>query len=151
MITSHDIIDWPLRTYIEHFDGLMKYLGWIANTTAKSGLGPSLYYEYGDWVPPPPNQWCSGQYMGAYYYILGVQQVLELARATNRQAVVTQLTALLPKIIDEFNSFWFNEDAGSYDVGVQSTFAFALQVGAVPDASRDQLILNLLADIGLQK
>lgn len=42
-------------------------------------------------------------------------------------------------------------DAESYDIGVQSAFAFSLQIGAVPPASRDQVSLNLLSDIGRQK
>jgi hypothetical protein len=48
----------------------MKYLGWLQNTTSKTGLGPDMYCEYGDWCPPPPVPACSGSYMSAYYYIL---------------------------------------------------------------------------------
>ncbi|KAH3766800.1 Bacterial alpha-L-rhamnosidase concanavalin-like domain [Pelomyxa schiedti] len=113
-------------------------------TQASNGLG-NFYGYYGDWCPPPPSPECSISYTSSYYYIMNIGLLCEMADMLGKTDDYQTYTQLKSTQIEAFNSA-FKRDL-TYNIGVQTTQALALDLGAVPSTEIKNVTYNLLDDI----
>jgi alpha-L-rhamnosidase len=108
---------------------------------------------YGDWVPPSQPPGASHQcnptnnppgtchfplaraYTSAYAWISNLQASATIAAAIGEHAAATELRSLIAQLARRWNGEWLHVQNGTYDTGIQTTFALPLALGIVPNSS----------------
>ena len=124
-----------------------------------SSWPPTLY---GDWVPPsfPPgaHKQCNPSnrpdcvfplarpFTSAYSWLSNLQRAAEMATAIGDGATAAEIRSNLTKLTARFNTEWLHAN-GTYDSGIQTTFALPLQLGIVPNSSRAAVAKSFLSSV----
>jgi alpha-L-rhamnosidase len=107
----------------------------------------SLFYHYGDWVPPPPSIKADPSFTASWFFLLNLGQVAEMALAIGEQDDAQRYQQLYQGYISQFNSAFYNAGSHSYDNGVQTTYLLPLYSDFVPRGDLINVTSNLLNDI----
>lgn len=60
------------RIVADLYTQLQSYVAFLAGQAQKTGL-TGMYGDFGDWVPPPPQNKASTHFTGSFYYLLAIQ------------------------------------------------------------------------------
>jgi alpha-L-rhamnosidase len=127
---------------------MQKYLAYL-QTKAKNHI---LYQGLGDWYdlgprPPGVSQLTPNGVTGTaiYYYDLVIMS--RVATLLGKTADAETYTQLAAGVREAFNLIFFNPVTNQYASGSQTANAMAIYTGLVPDASKQAVLENLVADI----
>jgi len=124
------------------YDGVKGWIDWLSGSANKTGL-KDIWSKYGDWVPPPKNPKANIHLTGAFFYILGVQQVSELANALGKTSDAQKYSKLAKDLGPQFNSAFFSN--GKYGSNLQTSMVLPLYLDIVEN--KDQTFKDLLTDL----
>ena len=153
----------PWRLYTEygdsdvlaaHYDGMRAFVDYLTSRSSKSLVTGT----YGDWVAPQPPD---GSYAAppegttlvstASYYRSAVL-LAQAAQVLGNQADAAKYTALAAAVKDAFNASFLDTTNGVYHTEIptpyrQTSNAFPLYLGMVPQGQVSAVVSNLAADI----
>ncbi len=115
----------------EHFPHALAWIGFLQSQVAARGIG-QLYYNYGDWVPPPPAEKVSGHMTSAFAFIRQLQTMEYVAVFLNLTQEAETLRAQTVKAQQGFHEAFFIPGCGCYHETEQAGDVFALASGSVP-------------------
>eukprot|EP01121_Diplochlamys_sp_Union-15-3_P012427 TRINITY_DN3717_c0_g1_i1.p1 TRINITY_DN3717_c0_g1~~TRINITY_DN3717_c0_g1_i1.p1 ORF type:complete len:721 (+),score=164.69 TRINITY_DN3717_c0_g1_i1:635-2797(+) len=129
----------------EHYGGVKAWIDLLTSKIDSSGFA-NFYCYYGDWVPPPPAPRCSCHFTAAFYYLLGLSQLSDMAKVIGNNADATKYSSLYASGVPKFNQAFYSN--GKYDIGVQTTNVLPLYLGITPNMTLT--VNNLLNSIAAQ-
>ena len=123
---------------------------WVENVKAgwKSTGLKNIWYEYGDWVPPPPYGQTDGHLISSFPFLRDVMTVAQMAALLNDTATQQAYTEFYAQLAQEFHSSFYTNDQIGYANGYQTANALALALpGVVPDNLTQVVVKALVSDI----
>ena len=156
---SYVLIDWDLywyygdtRVLADNYAGMKLWLEHFEDTIAPTGY---IYmgFSFGDWVAPgfelPPE---GTRLVGTAYIYKTATTLAKIARALGRESEAEHFDTLAATIAAAFNTTFLDKLAEAYydnkSAGYRQTSNLVpLSLGIVPDADRQAVLANLVADI----
>ncbi len=156
---SYVLIDWDLYWYYgdtkvlaDNYDGMKKWLDHFEGTIAPTGY---IYngFSFGDWVAPgfgfPPE---GTRLVGTAYIYKTATTLTKIARVLGRESDAEHFDTLAATVAAAFNATFLDKSAEAYyddrSAGYRQTSnLLPLSLGIVPDADRQAVLANLVADI----
>lgn len=132
-----------------HYAGMRRFVEYLRGRAT----GSILDGTYGDWCSPgnvPPPEGAKLTSTGSYFRCATL--LSRIAGALGKSADQTAYAALAAEIRGAFNAAFLDPAAGIYRTGTatpyrQSSNAYPLFLGLVPDAQRDAVVTNLVQHI----
>jgi len=143
----------------------------LSQLAASAKADPSAWptTTYGDWVPPyqppgvitqcnptnqPPGHLChfplARPYTSAYAWLSNLQASVAMADAIGDHATAAELRTLIAQLSERWNADWLHSN-GTYDTGIQTTFALPLALGIVPNASAQKVAESFIESMQAAK
>eukprot|EP01113_Clastostelium_recurvatum_P040041 TRINITY_DN6184_c0_g2_i1.p1 TRINITY_DN6184_c0_g2~~TRINITY_DN6184_c0_g2_i1.p1 ORF type:complete len:543 (-),score=68.16 TRINITY_DN6184_c0_g2_i1:118-1746(-) len=124
------------------------YVDYLTERDTSGGGLSKMYYNYGDWVPPPPTPMCNSHLTASFAYIASTMQVAEIAKALGNTTDYEHYSGLAASLSKEFTSAFYSTSNGFYDSGLQTAQVLPFWLGAVPSGDQAIALENyLLNDI----
>lgn len=132
-----------------HYAGMTRFVDYLGNRAT----GSIVDGTYGDWCSPgyvAPPEGAKLTSTGSYYRCATL--LAQIAEALGQGADQAKYAALATEIADAFNATFLDPAAGIYRTAIatpyrQSSNAYPLFLGLVPDAHRDTVVANLVDQI----
>ncbi len=134
----------------EHFPHAMAWIRFLQEQVTAVGIG-KLYYNYGDWVPPPPAEKVSGHMTSAFAFIKQLQSMQTVATFLNMTQEAATLESQVVAAQEQFHKAFFISSCNCYHKTEQAGDVFALASGSVPSSVLPQVkqhLLSLIANDG---
>ena len=132
-----------LDTAAKFYPALQSYIqSWLSNIST-SGIG-NIFYEYGDWVPPPPYPKVNSSFTSAFSLLTNIKQAQEIATALGHSMDADLYQAAFTQQSESFNKAFFNTSTGMYLDGLQITYVLPLALGIVPSDKKDSVVKSFL-------
>jgi len=152
--TAYPTIAWTLYNHYgdaailnNHFDGLIGWVERVRSGYNSTGL-KGLWFEYGDWVPPPPYGQTNGQLIASFPFLRDVMTLAKIASVLNQTDIASKYSAFYGQLAKEFHSTFYTNDTIGYADGMQTANALALALpGVVPSDKKDAVVAALVKDI----
>ena len=152
--TAYPTIAWALWDHYGDLDVLVDHFAaikaWVENVKAgwaNTGL-KNIWYEYGDWVPPPPYGQTDGHLISSFPFMRDVLTVAKMAHLLNDTGTEQAYLALYQQLAQEFHSTFYSSADVGYSNGMQTANALALALpGVVPDNLTDSVVAALVKDV----
>jgi alpha-L-rhamnosidase len=153
---SYILVNWGLYQYrgdtrvlVENYDGMKRWL-----ELQKSVVGPSgafTGFSFGDWVPPTGGGALAALVGHAYLYECAVK-FADIAQALGHDADAKSATEFAELLKASFNTRYYKSDLKAYYGDEASGYkqtenVLPLELGLVPEADRDEVMANLIADV----
>jgi alpha-L-rhamnosidase len=152
--TAFPTIAWTLY---EHYGDIKPIQKHLANITAYveqlrgdyKGTGlKNLRYEYGDWVPPPPQTQTNSHLIASFPFMRDVMTLSKMYSLVNETAIARQYASFYTSLCTEFNAAFYTNDTIGYADGKQTANALALALpGLVPANKVKTVVAALVNDI----
>ena len=132
-----------LDTAAKFYPALQTYIqSWLSNIS-NSGIG-HIFYEYGDWVPPPQYPKVNSSFTSAFSLLTNIKQAQEIATALGHSMDADLYQAAFTQQSKSFNKAFFNTSTGMYLNGLQITYVLPLALDIVPSDMKDSVIHSFL-------
>ena len=112
---------------------------------------------YGDWCPPPeePELWypkgtdrtTDPQIVSTVYFYGDLRLMARYASAIGRDGDAARYSGLADEIRTAYNKKFFDEAAGVYGNGTQTSAVLSLSLGIVPEERRQRVFENLVHNV----
>ncbi len=146
--SAYLLIPWYLYEYCgdtrileRHYDPMRRYVDYLT-TRAQDGI---VNIGLGDWVPP--GETAPVEVTSTGYYYADARIVAQAAAVLGKTDDARKYAALAESIREAFNRRFFNPETGVYSNGTQTALATPLNWGMVPDAHRERVVRNLVAEV----
>jgi len=123
----------------EQYAGVKGWLDYLTARVKESGIG-KMFYNYGDWVPPPPAQRCNESLTSAFYYILNLQQLSAMATKLGNTGDAAKYLTLSQQASTEFNAAFLT--GANYAQGYQTCQVLPIFLGITPSSAPANQLLN---------
>ncbi len=137
--------DTLIRRYYDNMRAYVDYFG----TRAKDGLidfGLGDWYDYGDFKAGFSRNTPVGLVASAYYY-MDLDYLVRAARMVGNARDEMHYAELRDRTLAAFQAKYFDTVTCRYGSGSQCSYALPLFLGMVPEAYRQDVLDNLVADI----
>jgi alpha-L-rhamnosidase len=143
-----------LRVIERHYEGMKK---WITHMQMylKDDLMPRDVY--GDWCVPPespelihsndPARKTEGPVLGSAYYYHLLRLMARNATLLDKEGDAKDFNRLADRVVVAFNKAYFNQPAGRYSNGSQTSSVLPLAFGMVPEQDRQRVSEALVRKI----
>ncbi|CAF0776679.1 unnamed protein product [Adineta ricciae] len=133
-----------LSTYYDHVRAYVENIRGGYNNT---GL-VNLAYQFGDWVPPPPQPMTNEHLIASFAFLHDVSILINMSQVLGKTADSQAYSAFYQQLAEEFHRVFFNTAANYYADGMQSAQVLALALpNVVPENARVTVFNHLLSDI----
>jgi alpha-L-rhamnosidase len=134
-----------LRVLEEHYPTLKKWVDYFGST-ANNYI---VEWGRGDWCPPKRTEPADGSVpiTSTGYYYLGAQIVSQIAEILGKSDDAEYYSSLADKIKNAFNEKYLNKETNQYGTGSQTSNAFPLYLGIVPEDNIPEVVNNLVRNI----
>jgi len=133
------------RILEEHYSSIKKWLDYFGST-ANDYI---LEWGRGDWCPPkltePDDE--SAHITSTGYYYLSAKVFAQMAQIVGKSDDAEHYSNLTEKIKNAFNEKFFNKETNQYGTGSQTSNAFPLYIGIVPEDHISGIVDNLVKNI----
>jgi len=134
-----------------HYNGIKAWVDFLTSEYTSTGLA-NMYYNYGDWVPPPPNPRTNSSLCSAFSFALDVKHFVEIAQILGNSADQIHYNNLYNKLILEFHKVFYDSTNQGYAGNLQTANVLALYLpGLVPPSIKPLVAQTLLNDISKNK
>jgi alpha-L-rhamnosidase len=135
-----------MRIIEEHYSNLKMWVNYLGSTADDY----IVEWGRGDWVAPktayvPEDK--SIPITSTGYYYKGAEILAKIARALGKTEDEEYYSKLTSKISDSFNRHFLNSDKNQYGTGSQTSNAFPLYLGIVPEENQKKVLENLILNI----
>jgi len=137
-----------------HYDSMKRWIDMMSPRLV-DGIMPDD--TYGDWCVPPekmemihsadPNRVTNKQIVSTAYFCGNLRMLARYASVLGKTEDAARYNGMADKIKVAFNAKFFNEAAGVYDNGTQTSSILPLNFGLVPDGQRQRVFANLVDNI----
>ncbi|KAH3766526.1 family 78 glycoside hydrolase catalytic domain [Pelomyxa schiedti] len=136
-----------LETAEEYYDVAKNWVDFLVTQANATGLG-KMYYNYGDWEPPPPYTTTNQSLCSSFALELGLQQISGIAALLNKESDSEYYAALYDSFAKEFHDAFYNQSIKGYAEGKQTANILALSLpGVVPSELQSDIVTSLISDI----
>ena len=131
----------------KHYAGVKGWTEYLRAGWTSNGLA-NIEYEYGDWVPPPPESQSDGHLISSFPFLRDVLTISNIAAVLNDTATVADYNKLYTALVTDFNKNWYKGGGTGYADGKQTANALALALPGLVDAANvDGVVKALVTDI----
>ena len=128
-----------------HYEGMRRYINFW-QSESDDGYLSDEYGNYGDWLAFENNDGRRGLPLDLYntaFHYHTTNLFATIADVLDRTGDAQQYGAIAEQIKKTFTAKFFDDDAGCYGPGTQSSYAVPLFVGLVPPENVDRVAENL--------
>ena len=129
------------------YSNIQKYVESVHNAYKSTGLA-TLFYSYGDWVPPSPEPRTNESLTSSFAFLHDVSLLINMSQILGFTNQTEIYSSLYQQLSQEFHHVFYNQTLKFYDNGMQTPQILALSLPhVVPENLRDQVLKHLVSDI----
>ncbi|CAF1274173.1 unnamed protein product [Adineta steineri] len=130
-----------------YYDHVRTYVENIRSGYNNTGL-VNLAYQFGDWVPPPPNPMTNQHLIASFAFLHDVSLIINMSQVLGKTSDTQAYSAFYQQLAEEFHRVFFNTTTNYYADGMQAAQVLALALpNVVPETARASVFTRLLSDI----
>jgi alpha-L-rhamnosidase len=113
----------------------------------KTGL-INLAYQFGDWVPPPPQPMTNEHLIASFAFLHDVSLLINMSQVLGKTNDTQAYTTFYQQLAEEFHRVFFTTASNFYADGMQAAQVLALALpNVVPNSVRSSVFDHLIGDI----
>lgn len=137
------------ETVALYYNNIVQWVDYLVQRATENGhlgLG-KMYYNYGDWVPPPPVGMTNQSLCSSFALLIDLQHLATISSLLNHPDDALYYTDLYNTFAEEFHQVFYNKEISGYADGKQTANVLALTANVAPSDVKDMVITSLLSDI----
>jgi len=150
--TAYPTITWTMYDHYgdvsvlkQHYAGVKGWTEYLRTQWKQNGLA-NIEYEYGDWVPPPPETQSDPHLIASFPFLRDVLTVGKIAAVLNDTATVSDYQTLYTALVADFNKNWYKGGSTGYADGKQTANALALALPGLVDPNNVAGVVKALVN-----
>ena len=152
--TAFPTITWQLYRHYgdkqilaDYYDHVRAYIENVRRGYNQTGL-VNLAYQFGDWVPPPPQPMTNEHLIASFAFLHDVSLLINISLVLGNTTDTQAYSAFYLQLAEEFHRVFFQTSSNFYADGMQAAQVLALALpNVVPPNVRDSVIGHLVTDI----
>ncbi|KAH3756042.1 rhamnosidase B [Pelomyxa schiedti] len=138
-----------VATVSQYYDNIVAWVDYLVQrATENDPLGlAKMYYNYGDWSPPPPVTMTNQSLCSSFALLNDLQHLSTISSLLNHSDDSLYYADLYTYFSNEFHQVFYNKSLSGYADGKQTANVLALTANVVPSDLKTVVVQSLLNDI----
>jgi alpha-L-rhamnosidase len=131
----------------DYYAHVRAYVENVRSGYVNTGL-VNLAYQFGDWVPPPPQPMTNEHLIASFAFLHDVSLLINMSQVLGNTTDTQAYSTFYQQLAEEFHRVFYTSSSNFYADGMQSAQVLALALpNVVPNNVRDSVFDHLIGDI----